>query len=193
MDEPEHALPAIDKRALRRILRQKRASLDCTSRESAERHVFTRLETIRREHNPKTVGVYAALGSELSVSGWAAHLSSLGLALAWPRVEGDRMRFYRCDLHDLVAGYRGILEPPQGNEEVSTATLDLLIVPGVGFGANGARLGQGGGFYDRYLAELRPSIVIGVCFDLQVVIDLPKDDHDAMMDIVLTETRVMHR
>lgn len=62
----------------------------------------------------------------------------------------------------------------------------IIIVPGLGFGADGERLGRGKGFYDRYL-ENHDVIKIGVGFEIQMLSDLPMDPHDIKMDFVVTD------
>jgi 5-formyltetrahydrofolate cyclo-ligase len=65
---------------------------------------------------------------------------------------------------------------------------DVVIVPGVAFTRDGHRLGQGGGWYDRFLHEVRDRCTtIGVCFHEQVVDALPVEDHDVAMDTVVTD------
>jgi 5-formyltetrahydrofolate cyclo-ligase len=65
-------------------------------------------------------------------------------------------------------------------------SLDVVIVPGLAFTRDGDRLGQGGGWYDRFLADVSCT-TIGVGFALQVVEELPVADHDVRLDIVITE------
>ncbi len=66
---------------------------------------------------------------------------------------------------------------------------DVVIVPGLAFTRRGDRLGQGGGWYDRFLAGVRPECrTIGVGFDEQIVDDLPVEDHDIRLDHVVTES-----
>jgi 5-formyltetrahydrofolate cyclo-ligase len=61
-------------------------------------------------------------------------------------------------------------------------------VPGVAFTAAGHRLGQGGGWYDRFLSGLRPGVArIGVCFAECLVDELPTEAHDVIMDLVITD------
>ena len=68
---------------------------------------------------------------------------------------------------------------------------DVVIVPGLAFTATGDRLGQGGGWYDRFLSEVRPDCVsIGVCFAEQLVDALPIESHDVVMDHVVTDRGV---
>jgi 5-formyltetrahydrofolate cyclo-ligase len=80
----------------------------------------------------------------------------------------------------------GGLQPPATAEEL---TVDLAIVPLLGFTAEGQRLGQGGGHYDRYLAEHPAVIPIGIGWDCQLVEALPLEPHDRPLRAVVTPTR----
>ena len=74
-------------------------------------------------------------------------------------------------------------------EQPDPAAVDVVIVPGVAFTPDGARLGQGGGWYDRFLVKVRPDCTsIGVGFDLQVVDMLPTEPHDIRLDSIVTES-----
>lgn len=65
---------------------------------------------------------------------------------------------------------------------------DVVIVPGVAFTTTGDRLGQGGGWYDRFLPKLRSgTVTIGVGFEPQIVEELPTEPHDVRLDCVVTE------
>ena len=69
--------------------------------------------------------------------------------------------------------------------------LDAVIVPGVGFDRNGARMGFGGGFYDRYLPKTRRECKkIAVCYESQLINNIYPEDHDYPMDIIVTEKAV---
>ncbi len=77
---------------------------------------------------------------------------------------------------------------PEDAPAPDPATIDVAIVPGVGFAADGQRLGQGGGWYDRFLPQLRSdATVIGIAFEVQVVESLPVEPHDVRVDCVVTE------
>ena len=76
--------------------------------------------------------------------------------------------------------------------DVGTTWPDVVIVPGLAFTAAGDRLGQGGGWYDRFLSVARPDCVaIGVCFNEQIVDALPTEPHDVTMDVVVTDRGVL--
>lgn len=112
--------------------------------------------------------LFESLPAEPDTSGWAAWCAERGVAVFHPEVDGSALRVQ-----------------PGG---VDPATLDVAIVPGLGFTADGRRLGQGGGHYDRFLPRLRPDCVtIGVCFAEQLVADLPVEPHDARVDVVITD------
>lgn len=82
-------------------------------------------------------------------------------------------------------------DPEDGDPEdgvVDAAWPDVIIVPGLAFTRDGKRLGQGGGWYDRFLPGRRADCTtIGICFAPQLVDDLATDDHDIVLDLVLSD------
>ena len=89
----------------------------------------------------------------------------------------------------MVAGEFGALIPAEG----AWVEPEVLIVPLVGFDARGYRLGYGGGFYDRTLAGLRAKhqvVAIGFAFAAQELAQVPIDEYDARMDLMVTELGV---
>lgn len=74
-------------------------------------------------------------------------------------------------------------------DDVDPTWPDVVMVPGLAFTPAGQRLGQGGGWYDRFLPRLRDdAVTIGVAFDEQIVESLPVEDHDIAVDVVVTES-----
>ncbi len=100
------------------------------------------------------------------------------------------------DLSELVAGTWGILEPPpprwtETGRCIDVHSLDLIVVPGVAFSRQGARLGNGAGYYDRLLNRVRAdTVLVGLAYESQLVDDLPMQAHDVFMDYVITEKAV---
>lgn len=73
-------------------------------------------------------------------------------------------------------------------DAVDPAWPDVIVVPGLAFTSAGARLGQGGGWYDRLLAEVRSDcLTVGVCFAEQIVEDLPTEPHDIAVELIVTD------
>ena len=77
---------------------------------------------------------------------------------------------------------------PEDDPPPDPLTIDVVIVPGTAFTTDGHRLGQGGGWYDRFLQTVRPDCVtIGVAFSPQIVAELPTEPHDVPVHIVITD------
>ena len=97
------------------------------------------------------------------------------------------------DMTELVPGMWGILEPPKSRwggpgKAVVAEQIDCIIVPGVAFDRNGGRLGNGAGYYDRLLNCVRAdAVLLGVCFEAQLLEQVVMDAHDVAMDAVITE------
>jgi 5-formyltetrahydrofolate cyclo-ligase len=99
-------------------------------------------------------------------------------------------------MDELVVGKWKILEPPrerwgEAGKEVEPSDLDLVMVPGVGFARDGARMGNGQGYYDRLLNQVRPDVpLIALAYECQMFPDLAVGPHDVYMDKVITEKAV---
>lgn len=130
-----------------------------------------------------TVMGFAGVNGEPDSEPLVARLARDGKRLVLPRAEGDRI--VPCLVGDgVIAGRFGVPEP-QG-QSVPLDEIDLVMVPGLAFTLDGARLGQGGGHYDRYLAELGGRCpTVGVCFTEQIVDDLPEELHDVRVHTVI--------
>ena len=108
--------------------------------------------------------------------------------IALPRFFPENNGYEACaipNLGELVIGKFGIPEPSLNCQKMDTKQLDLVIVGGVAFDGFGGRLGRGGGFFDRLLADISAK-KCGVCFDQQVHPDVPVERHDVKMDMIAT-------
>ena len=75
------------------------------------------------------------------------------------------------------------------SNEIDVKNIDVLIVPAVAYDKNCYRLGYGGGYYDRFIERLRDdAITIGIAFDLQLFDSIPKEEHDAQLNYIITES-----
>lgn len=84
----------------------------------------------------------------------------------------------------------GIREPFDSTSVVPKKQIDLAIIPCVAASGNGARLGHGGGYYDIFLKE-SPCSRLCLCFDCNLKQDLPTEDHDEPMDVIITEKKTV--
>lgn len=140
-----------------------------------------------------TVGLYGPTSDEAPTLGYAGFFHDAGhtLALPWFAGRDAPMTFRRW-----ISPYlRDTLEPDPFGARQPPATAEpevpeVLFVPLVGFSAEGGRLGQGGGHYDRWLAAHPGTIAIGLAWDCQLVPDLPVEAHDHRLAAVVTPTRL---
>mgnify|MGYP000002819482 FL=1 len=140
-----------------------------------------------------TIGLYHANPYEAPPASYARHFFEQGHELALPRFagRGEAMRFARFidpfDDSDLEKGPYG---QPQPLADAPLVQPQVLFVPLVGFTSQGARLGQGGGHYDRWLADHPDTVAIGLAWDCQLVDALPIEQHDIPLTAIITPTRI---
>ncbi|TAD77496.1 MAG: 5-formyltetrahydrofolate cyclo-ligase [Sphingomonadales bacterium] len=139
------------------------------------------------------IGLYHAGPWEAPAAAYARFFRDAGHSIALPHfADRDAAMTFRHHTDpyaqdDLEVGPFGILQPAATAEPLIP---EILFVPLVGFTASGARLGQGGGHYDRWLAEHPPLLAIGLAWDAQACDSLPTEAHDVPLDAVVTPTRI---
>ena len=184
---------AEQKRALRSELIAVRARLSQDDRQERSRAIAERLDAVEAFRTATTVALYSPLGTEVDSGPIARQALSHGARVVYPRVvRGERrLAFARCDQSDLAPGPLGAAEPPPGAPEVPLGEIGCVVMPGVAFSEEGARLGRGGGYYDATLRRIPAAARIGVAYDVQIVPTLPHEDHDQALDAVVTDARTL--
>lgn len=94
------------------------------------------------------------------------------------------------DFDNLIPGKFGILEPIE-TMKIAYKNIDLVLVPGIVFDKEGHRIGYGFGYYDKFLAKVPKAIKIGLAFDFQVIGKIPREMHDAPVDLIVTDERII--
>ena len=182
-----------DKSAARQQARQVRRALHADHGDCADKiadQFFTRFPDRRI-----AITGYWPVGSEASVMAILRQVAEGGGQAALPVIvnEGAPLAFAPWRAGDaMIDGPHGILAP--ANPPVDDFQADILLVPLLAFDRRGHRLGQGGGYYDRTIALMRRNTnmqVIGVAYDGQGVDALPSEAHDQVLDMVVTEQRVI--
>lgn len=178
-------MPSPDKTELRRILRARLALMTRADKAAASEKIREVIRSLPRWQEAHTIAAYAALPGEpdLEPLRWIPNRRVL-----LPRVSGDNLVFHQVACaSDLRPGAFGVLEPDPGHCPVADVSLaDIILVPGLGFTAEGARLGRGRGYYDRFLSAIPARVLrVGVCFAEQIVAGIPFEAHDQAVDIVL--------
>jgi len=140
------------------------------------------------------IGFYRPFAGELDPGGLATTLLGWGAELYFPRVLNPIARTMEFALGgsqaaDWRKGAYGNEEPCTSAPPLDPALLDLVFVPGVGFGLQGERLGMGVGFYDRYLPQAARALRIALAFDFQLLPKLEQESWDQRMHWIWTERR----
>lgn len=197
----------MDKAELRRAVIARRDALDLDVRAAKSAAICARLvELLDRLGTtvPHTVAVYAAMGSEVDPAAFAAAAAKRGWRVAYPCMFsatdamacGQRMCMRAVSAGDASAA-PFIAHPTRAFAAtaidssrfpiVPAEELDIVVVPLVAFDRAGARLGYGGGCYDRYLPTVSPTCrIIGIAFDVQRVDHVPTDAHDLPLPHIIS-------
>ncbi|MGL6104719.1 5-formyltetrahydrofolate cyclo-ligase [Romboutsia sp.] len=147
--------------------------------------------------NAKIIMLYLDFNNEVQTTELVNKLLCLNKVVATPVTIMDKRELVPCQITDLKEGIKigayGIREPKEDcSPRVNIEDIDLVIVPAVAYDEDCYRLGYGGGFYDRFLNRLRDdSLTVGIAFDLQIFDTVPKESHDAQLDYIITESRVL--
>ena len=176
-----------NKAALRKHFREVRAAVPPSESDQRAGAIARLVMTIDRVEHAGSVFIYVSSGNEVGTHALIAALLSAGKVVVVPRVlaeSGMMQPIVIQGLDDFAPGRFGIPEPT--THDVFNETPDVTLVPGLAFTRIGDRLGQGGGYYDRYLAQHPATYKVGLCFNEQLVDALPNDEHDIVMDEVIT-------
>lgn len=177
----------MDKSELRKALREKRRALSRQEQEKAAQDAAALLAGFSPYQEAKTVMAYIACRGELSLAPVIEDALKQGKTLLLPRCDAPGVMTARrvCSLEELALGAYGLLEPAEDSEVIAPQQIDLILVPGVAFDRGGGRIGQGGGYYDRFLPEAG-ALRVGVCHDFALLERVPALAHDMRMDRILT-------
>jgi 5-formyltetrahydrofolate cyclo-ligase len=179
--------------ALRRELRVRRRAIPAAERIAAADALATQVFALPFFPSSGYVAGYWAMDGEIGLHSWQLRLPQ-GLVYCLPVLaDDDTLRFAPWRAGDaLVTNRYGIPEPDvDPRSGLSADALSLIVVPLVGFDAQGHRLGMGGGWYDRTLAfrqrQSAPPHLVGAGFEAQRVDDVGAQAWDVPLDAVCTE------
>lgn len=197
----------MDKTELRRAVIARRDAIDLDVRAAKSAAICARLVELMESSGTagqRTVAVYAAMGSEVDPAAFAAAAAKRGWRVAYPCMLsaidaaacGQRMCM-RAVAADDASAAPFIAHPTRAFAAtdidsdrfpiVPAEALDMIVVPLVAFDQTGARLGYGGGCYDRYMPMLSPACqIIGIAFDEQHVDHVPTDAHDLPLPHIIS-------
>lgn len=169
-----------------------RQSLAPEQQNRASQGIFELLKDFVPYRNARCIMAYVACRGEMSLAPVIGDILASGRVLALPRCEAPGVMTARRvkALSELKAGAFGLMEPDEACEILAPQEIDLILLPGTAFDRKGNRLGQGGGYYDRFLPKTK-ALRIGVCHKQALLECVPGDAHDMRMDAVITPEKII--
>lgn len=175
----------MDKKALRAEIREKKRAMteeEIVSRSARLGELFLASDAYK---NAKTVYGYLPYNQEVRTVPILEQALRDGKKVAVPKIYGDTMRFIYLDDLSLVEKSAYGIPEPIGNGPVADDKEALVLMPGLAFTEKGDRMGYGGGFYDRFLADEPDHPTLALCYAFQIVEILPTEEYDIPVDTVL--------
>ncbi len=184
-------LRAKEKKQLRRKMRQIKDSLTPLQKQVASQILIQKLQQHPEFQKANTILLYHPLPDEPDTTPllkqWAKHKT-----LLLPVVVKDQLQIHPyTNQEQLKTGAYGILEPPKSHNNIPQP--QLAIIPGVAFDRVGHRMGRGKGYYDKLLQSPLYNKVykIGLAFHCQLLDLIPTEEHDILMNEVMTEEEIV--
>jgi 5-formyltetrahydrofolate cyclo-ligase len=162
---------------------------------TASESAGSRLMSLEGFQHAADVMLYMPLANEVDVTPVAVRCFREAKTVCVPKVDWDHrdmdpVEVTSLDDDVLDCDEHGV-RSPRDCRPILPSIIELVVVPGLAFDPQGNRLGRGGGYYDRFLAKLKPNVTtVGLVFDQQIVDSVPSTKHDRAVDIIVTDRRV---
>ena len=181
------------KRELRKRMLAARRDLSEEERAEFSAEIAGKLISHPSVTQAQTIFAYSAMPDEVQTESLLSGLLDMGKRVAIPWITGKQeMEAALVSSMDVLeVGAYGILTVREEQREIlSPREIDCVIVPGVAFGMDGARLGMGGGYYDTFLPKAERAVRIAAAFQCQITEEIPRLPHDCGVNWIITEQGV---
>ena len=183
-----------NKEATRKEVLSALTKMTAADREEKSRRLRKHLINFQDFTDATTVLFFASLSTEPDLFPLLDDESLRHMTFCFPRVERNNLALYTVgSIKDLASAKGKLLEPnPKKCDKLEVDDVEVALIPGLAFAErSGGRIGRGGGFYDRLLAEeFLHAQSLGICFHSQIKSTLPLEPHDELVDGMITETGV---
>lgn len=182
------------KAALRKLVRARSAALTPGETAVSNREIFLRLTALPAYQASKTVFCFVGIAREIDTVPMLMEMWGRNVRAAVPLCISPGImeaREITC-MADLCEGSYGLLEPKPDSLKILPHEIDLSIVPCVSCDRYCNRLGQGGGYYDRFLKN-RGFLAVALCREALLSEKIPVESWDQAVDMVMTETGIYER
>lgn len=173
---------------LRKQMRTQLKAMDAEEKRALDHQVSEQLFSLAEIANADFVYGYMNLFWETGTEEILDRLWDAGVQIALPKVLGATMEFFHVrSREDLAIGSFRLLEPKESCEQVFWPKA-LVLVPGLAFSKDGRRLGKGGGYYDKFLLKEPEHRTIALAYEFQLTDEIPAEEHDRPVDMIVTES-----
>lgn len=188
-----------EKDILRRIMIRLRKGMDEVEHTQLSDAIYNNVVPFFEKHyghrKRLTVGLYYPIHREVNTIDIIKYVLSSGWSVYLPVISDSdlKIRYKKFEsFKNMKEGPFGIMEP-KGSVGRFAKSLDVLFVPGLAFDTKGYRVGYGKGYFDKYLSEngRKKTITVGLCFNFQIISDIPIQKHDVKLDYVITENKII--
>lgn len=181
----------ITKKALRGYFLKQRNELDPCKKNKADIIICSAIRSLPEYKSTNRILVYSPIRNEIDLEILFGYMQEDGKSSLFPRCFGESMRFADTTYDSLQSGSYGIMEPSvNASYTDSFLNSDICILPCLCADRRGYRLGYGGGYYDRFLADFPGIKVIAVYNDF-IVDECFSESFDIAADIVITEKEII--
>lgn len=179
------------KNPLRKVWKARLLELPLEERSTKSQQVLERLEGLPSFQKSTRIMAYFPLFHEVDTTALLQKLLENNKELYIPRVAGDSLEAKQIhDLKELQDGPYGAKEPAEPATTLLPKEIQVVLIPGLAFDRQGYRLGSGKGYYDRFL-KTTSALRIGLAFNEQILPELPHEDHDVPMHLIITDSSLI--
>jgi 5-formyltetrahydrofolate cyclo-ligase len=174
---------------LRRDLRQRRNNLSTSTQHAAAQALINAIVELPNWPTAQRIALYLPADGEIDTGPLETLARSQRKQIFLPVIADDNCLSFASWNVDasLVPTRYDIPEPPTGAKRCPVSDLDIVFLPVVGWDRRGGRLGMGGGFYDRTLANITGPLLVGLAHAGQQVENLSQDSWDIALDYIATD------
>lgn len=183
----------MNKSDIRKFISEKRDRLSKNEKDFFDEKIIDSFIKLEEFIASKNICIYVNYKSEINTRKIIEIALENNKNIYVPRIKRNReMEFIKIkSLNDLEKNKMGILEPKLNLKE-SVEEIDINVLPGLAFDLSGGRIGYGGGYYDKYFYD-KSCLNISLCYEIQLIDEIPMESHDITYDYLISEKRILKR
>ena len=177
----------MNKTSIRADLLQKRKQLNDAFIHAASLKVVSQIVASNQYQQSQHIAIYLPINGEVDLT---SLLQDHHKTWYLPAIQGKDMQFQQFDSMANLSTHQFGVKQPRFIESLPAPNLDLCLLPLVAFDLLGNRIGMGGGYYDRYFADNKTTLLAGVAYGFQLIDQLPADPWDVKLHHIFTKHKL---